>query len=224
MKNLNSIIICILLLLSIAGAIYFIVHSQFNKEVAAIQRADSLLTISLTDSIRTLQTNIDSLKNIPPEIIIKPHTVYLPGTDVTTTIYDTLLAFPFATDTKSQTFRTTNTFYEKKISLNGKNTIVSKVIVYSDSIKKEWFIKNDLTFKQDSLDIKIDPKLFDKQAKIQFLSGIAVGKRYNDTKNAIDIQISLGALINNRYYGGVYASPNAIGIETKFNLSQLFKK
>jgi len=64
-------------------------------------------------------------------------------------------------------------------------------------------------------------KRFDR---FQWFVGLAGGKRYNDDDSAIDIQISGGVLYNNKYYGGVYASPNAIGIETKFNLTELFKK
>ena len=213
-----------MLLFSIVGLIYYTINNHFERELYEIRHADSLLTISLKDSIRVLQTSVDSLKNIPPEIIVKTHIVHLPGTTSTVTIYDTILVYPFATDTKYQTFLTTNTFYDKKVSLFGKNTITSKVIVYSDSLKKEWFIKNDIIFKQDSLDILIDKSLFSKKDKFQILSGIGVGKRYNDENNAIDINISLGALIYRKYYGGLYVSPNSIGLDCKLNLSEFFKK
>jgi hypothetical protein len=206
-----------------SGLTYYLLTNKHQTEINGIHQADSLMQIAFKDSIRVLKTNIDSLKSLPPKIIVKTVTITLPGGG-TQTIYDTLYVYPFGEDVKRETFRTTNTFYDKSITVFGKNTIESNVIVYADTTLKEWYITNDLLFQQDSLSVFVDSSLFKRFNRFQWLVGMAGGRRYNDDKSAIDIQISGGAIYNNKFYGGIYASPNAIGIETKFNLTEMFRK
>lgn len=148
-----KMIMVVILLVAIFGITIYFINRHYKDIVDEIRQTDSLYTITLRDSIHALQINVDSLSHIPPIVIIKPHTIYLPGDTISITQIDTIMVYPFGHDVKKQTFNTENKFYQGEMIVYGTNTIISDVIVYSDSTLKEWYITNDLTFKQDSLGV-----------------------------------------------------------------------
>jgi len=135
-KTYFLLVLMIILVVLSVGITYYLLNKKHQTEINGIYQADSLMQFAFQDSIRQLKTNIDSLKSLPPKIIVKTVTVTLPGGG-TETIYDTTFVYPFGADSRKETFLTVNVFHDKFITVFGKNTIESNVVIYADTTLKQ---------------------------------------------------------------------------------------